>query len=398
LSERDLDQKLEMRRAFWTMGATTRVDVKLSALIPREASRTRASFEEWTDLDVLGVQYTPMTGLSYAIADCKTVRGRVPERVFWLRGVADLFGARGIYLTRDEAPPAAARQLATRLGISVLDQEDRRALLAQLGDPPLPAGSTLLRRDTFLQWQRLSSETPAAIERLQRYRRSLYWLVPRNRNLTQLPSQLAATAKAFVPDQRWAHVVLVDLAWLYLLALANALDELTRLQLSEGRASLQQVIVGSEQEVREKERVAAQLARVITEIEPDRASKLPPFPLLPRYFDDLLDLLTRLGRRRDRLTGAMRALEFAGIETIAGRGMRWIDAFPMDGIEGKMASDVVRFLVRACHLDSEFVRAFDAGIVQTSEPSEPSEPSAPMPADEKRPAATQRSFFSDSGE
>jgi hypothetical protein len=363
LSERDLDQKLEMQRVFWSMGASTRIDVKLGALVPRTASKTRAGVEDWTDLDVLGVEYTPMTGLGYAIADCKTVRGRVTERVFWLRGVADLFGARAIYLVRDEAPPPASRQLAVRLGVGVLDFHDRQALMAQAGDSRTPAGASFLGREAFKRWTSLTSETPSSVERLQRYRRSLFWVVGRHRNLTQLPSHLGIASKAFVPDQRWAHAVLCDLAWLYLLAVAGALDELTRLQLADPRAGLRQAVVGSEQELREKERLAAQLAQVIEAVEPQRVSGLPAMHVLPEYFEDLLDLVLRFGRRRNRLVGALRALEFVGLESIACRGLRWADAFPAETVEGKMASDVVRFLVKACHLDPEFVTAFDSWVV-----------------------------------
>jgi hypothetical protein len=391
-----LDQKVEMRRAFWAMGASTRIDVKLSALISREASRTRASIEEFTDLDVLGVQYTPMSGIMYAIADCKTTRGRIPERVFWLRGVADLFGARAAYLTRDVAPPAAARQLAVRLGISVLDPTDRQALLAQAGDPGVPKGAKFLERDALLHWASLTTTTPSAIERLQRYRRSVFWLVQRNRNLTQLPSYLIEAARAFVPDQQWAHAVLVDLAWLYLLTLATALDEITRLQLADYGTSLAQIVVGGEQELREKQRTAAYLAEVLGKCDPERAAGLPAQPLLPPYFDDLLDLVTRLGRRRDHISGALRALEFAGVETISARGMRWIEAFPGAAVDGKLASDVVRFLVKACRLDPEFQVAFDTGIVNGTAPSQTGgEQAGSARVAKETPVVTQPGLFSE---
>lgn len=385
-----------MRRAFWAMGASTRIDVKLSALISRDASRTRASMEEFTDLDVLGVQYTPMSGIMYAIADCKTTRGRIPERVFWLRGVADLFGARTAYLTRDVALPAAARQLAVRLGISVLDPTDRQALLAQAGDHTVPKGAKFLERGALLHWATLTTTTPAAIERLQRYRRSVFWLVQRNRNLTQLPSYLAEAARSFVPEQQWAHAVLVDLAWLYLLTLATALDEITRLQLADYGTSLQQIVVGGEQELREKQRTAAYLSEVLGKLDPERAGTLPTQPVLPPYFEDLLELMTRLGRRRDRISGALRALEFAGVETIAARGMRWIEAFPEAAVEGKLASDVVRFLVRTCRLDPEFLSTFDAGIVNGAPQAQVSVEQSNSPRVSKEPPIiTQPGLFSE---
>ena len=122
-----MGQKLDIRRAFWATGASTRLDVKLGAFIDPARSRTRASVEDWTDLDVLGVTYSPLSGTGFVVADCKTTKTRVTERVFWLRGVADLFGARAAFLTRDAEIPEAARQLALRLGIATMDAADRAA-------------------------------------------------------------------------------------------------------------------------------------------------------------------------------------------------------------------------------------------------------------------------------
>ena len=144
-----------MRRAFWAAGASTRIDVKIGALIDRARSRTRAGSEDWTDLDVLAVDYSPLHGASYAVADCKTVKGRVTERVFWLRGVADLFDARAVYLTRDGEISASARQLALRLGIAALDAADRRALVEQFGEGTLPRAGGFLDPATLQRWMRI---------------------------------------------------------------------------------------------------------------------------------------------------------------------------------------------------------------------------------------------------
>jgi hypothetical protein len=59
-----------------------------------------------------------MAGLVFAVADCKTSKLRATERVLWLRGVADLFGAQSAYLSRQAQLPSAARQLALKLGIA----------------------------------------------------------------------------------------------------------------------------------------------------------------------------------------------------------------------------------------------------------------------------------------
>jgi len=360
VSELDLDQKLDMRRAFWAAGSSTRLDVKLGAFIDPARSRAKARAEDWTDLDVLGVTYGPMSGAQFVVADCKTAKGRVTERVFWLRGVADLFGAQAAFLTRDSEIPEAARQLGVRLGVATFDARDRAAFVEQLGDGQLPKAGAFLGRETVLRWTRLTQELPEAAARLQSYRQSFYWLLRPGRNLTALPTTLRGAAKTFKPDQRWARAVLVDLAWLYLVALLAALDEVTQLHLAEPHLGLTQAMVGSEQERREKEQLGKLLAELFTQIDPRLGQKLPRVPVLPDYFDELLDLATRLSRRRNEVNGALRVLEFSGVETIANAGASWPDAFPgRDEREVKLASDVVRFLVRAARLSPEFLSLFD---------------------------------------
>jgi hypothetical protein len=342
------------------MGAATRIDVKLSAIVPRTRSRTRAPYEEWTDLDVLGVEYSPLSGLAFTVADCKTLKGRVAERVFWLRGVADLFGARSAFLVRDEEIASAARQLALRLGIAAVDPTDRAALVEQAGEALLPAAGSFLAAEQLQRWMIATTQTPDTAKALQRYRRAYYWTLPRRRNLTQLPAYLQAASRLLRPDQQWCLLLVLDLAWLYLVALLGAVEDVVRLQFADGRGSLAQIVTGSEFEFREKERLAARIKELIAELAPERVDRVSKFPVLPDYFDQLSDLTSRLLRRRDLGVGALRALEFVGVETISGRGVSWTEAFPdRDLVEAKLASDVIRFLAKAAGLDPVFVTHFD---------------------------------------
>jgi hypothetical protein len=126
---------------------------------------------------------------------------------------------------------------------------------------------------------------------------------------------------------------------------------------------LQQVVSGSEPEVREKRALAHQLEELLRYVDPARASAAPVVEVLPPYFDELVDLLSRVARRRHAAQNALRALEFIGTETVANAGKAWTTAFPgIDEISAKLASDTVRFLVRSCDLDPWFLESFDAAI------------------------------------
>jgi len=352
-----------MRRIFWAMGASTRLNVKLGSLAAPRLSKGRAATDEWTDLDVLAVQYSSLANTTYAIADCKTTKARAAERVFWVRGVADLFGATTIYMAREADLAPNARQLAVRLNVAALDPGDRARLLEHCGTAALPIAGDFFTADRQARMDSILSGAPVALDKLGRYRRAFYWVFPRYRNLTQLPAYLEEASRVFNPSDRWAHLVLLDLAWLYLVSVCHAIDQITRLQLASMAQSLRQTVVGGEQEMREKQLLAEKLKLVMNAVAADSRESVPDVPLLPAYFDDLVDLVSRAAARRSVLTEALRVLEFTATETLAAGSVSWREAFPhADPHAAKLASDVVRFLTRAAKVASSFVNVFDDAV------------------------------------
>lgn len=363
MTERDLSQKLEVRKIFWAMGASTRLNVKLGSLAAPKTSKGRAASDEWTDLDVLAVQYSPLANTTYAIADCKTTKARAAERVFWVRGVADLFGATTVYMARESDLAPNARQLALRLNVAALDPADRVRLLEHSGTAALPIAGDFFAADRQVRIESILSGAPVALEKLDRYRRAFYWVFPRYRNLTQLPAYLEEASRLFNVADRWAHLVLLDLAWLYLVTVCHTIDQITRLQLAALATSLRQTVVGGEQEMREKQVLAEKLRLVMNSVAADSRESIPDVPLLPAYFEDLVDLVSRAAARRFVLTDSLRAIEFTATETVAAGGASWKQAFPQADVHAaKLASDVVRFLVRAARLNPAFVTRFDDAI------------------------------------
>ena len=69
-ADHDLPLKVATRRLLWRMGCSTRLDVRLRGDIP--TGPRGASFEEFTDLDVLGIGFTPAGQLHTTFADCRS--------------------------------------------------------------------------------------------------------------------------------------------------------------------------------------------------------------------------------------------------------------------------------------------------------------------------------------
>jgi hypothetical protein len=356
VSKKDFAQKLDMRRAYWAMGASTRLEVKLGSLVPR--AQNRADRQEWTDIDVLAVHYSPLTGLTQIAADCKTGRTRVAERLFWLRGVMELIDARSGYLVRDEPLSASTRQLALRLGITALDRADRAALLDEVtADDQLKGFEDIFEPSAYERWEALLQRVPRELDRLMRYRDTGYWFAPKHRNLTYLPSVVSGARELLSGSPLWSMPLISDLAWLYLLAALRGLEDMTRLQLANPTSGLAFLVVGDERERRDKEFVAEQLRRMFAAL-PQRRGELQPVEVVPPYYGDLTDLVTRILRRRGDAVHALRVLEYTSI-TSAGGGSGAPASALFNPLGIKLASDVVRFLVKACGLNRRIQDDFD---------------------------------------
>src|SRR6202022_3987092 len=115
-SELDFLLKSTIRSVLWAQGYTTRLDVLLSYDRDIRGKNVKAGL---TDLDVLGIRLDPGFRLHTAVADCKTVSGQVPERLFWLSGVGKFFGSDTNLLVRSHPLPDHSLPLARSLDIAV---------------------------------------------------------------------------------------------------------------------------------------------------------------------------------------------------------------------------------------------------------------------------------------
>ena len=124
-AEKDLELKLRFKRLLFLMGYYSPINVELIQYEGLGLELKRASL---TDLDVLGVKFDPAFTAHRIVADCKTGK-RLSEanRLFWLRGVTEYFGANAGYFICPKIHPHA-RAIAPKLGLRAVDEDDLRLM------------------------------------------------------------------------------------------------------------------------------------------------------------------------------------------------------------------------------------------------------------------------------
>jgi hypothetical protein len=370
VTELDLGLKVGSRRLLWSMGFSTRLDVELRGFSPSPVDGgSRRPPESFTDLDVLGVAVAPGFHLTSAIADCKTTRRDSTSRMFWVRGVADLFGADQAFLVREHDVTDAARQLSSRLGITVLTSEDLIRMQAFHGDPvPDPAGplSVLFDRTAVAAHLAAFTGLDRRLKRLLEYRQFDYWVYDEHRNPIQLVAHLGGARKHLSPKDPTHLALFLDLGWMYLLTLIHLIEHLRSAYLGDPDRGLQEYLFGGATALREKE----QVAKLLRTVAPGDAEGLHH---LPAYYSSLRELTVRLLRRPVQIQGALRYAEAATALAVGRIRVPLEKAFgtAYEPITAKLVADICGFLVAAADLHPEFrgqARAFLLGEPLNSAP------------------------------
>ena len=349
-SEQDLPLKLAMRRLFWSMGASTCLDVKLRAYVAGD--KRGAGWQEFTDLDVLSVACSLGGQPQITLADCTTSSRRAIERMFWIRGVADFFAADDAYLVRSKPVPVATRALSTRLRVGVLDPDDYTALLRTFPtslelEGPL---GCLFDHDSV----RIQLDNTAGLDRklrgLAEFVRFDYWIYEPYRNLTQVVAHLADAVGTLNTENPHHLSLFFEAAWLYALALIQATHHVRISQMADVPAVVRTYVAGGELAVREKRALAELLNQAGIRVD-TRTGVLPP------YIDPLTELITRLLVRPAEFNDVLRYAEYLTTAAVIGERATVGSAFGeahVRPIAAKLLADVCGFLVTASGIRPDF--------------------------------------------
>lgn len=380
MTELDLSLKVSSRRLLWRMGFSTRVDVPLRALSPAQPARAAdtslvrgrgsdqrpagarnggaprsGSPESFTDLDVLGISLAPGFRVQSAIVDCKTGSSSAISRMFWLRGLTEFFTADSTYMVRERAISPGGRQLARRLGIAALTGSEV-SLLEELHPTALPLESeplSLLFDEEHVAkvFSRLA-EQDRRIKSLVDFQQFDYWVFDEHLNLMQVVEHLARVSSSLSGSNSQHLGIVLDCAWLYVLSLAHALEAVRDVHISDVAYGLREYMMGGINRLKEREQLQELFGRL------QARGQIPSdvdVSALPAYFQGVLELATRLLRRGELIVDAMRYLEVTSSLAIGGVRMSAAQAFQseFDPVVGKLAMNVVAFLVRSAGLNPQ---------------------------------------------
>lgn len=302
--DRDLTQKLRLRRILFTQGYWCPIEVELSQY---ETLGTTVKRRSLTDLDVLGVKYDELFAASRIVGDCKSGRHISDvNRLFWLKGVKDYFGADQAYLLHPVVD-SHARAIAPKLGLRVMDDDTINSLEKNLGiiNYHLPLTDEQIQGDIQSKWgisvqkgQR-PTEEQLQIKEVYSFLSYSYWYIEQNRNLLNVLGQFSKIAHLLTPSNE-SHVLL---AYIGLERFVHSLLETTSYILAQGTTNIprdfRNYIYGGPLSLREKENFFQLLRRLTKSNE----------QLDPPYLSELMELTGRIIKNPTGGTEILRHLQ-----------------------------------------------------------------------------------------
>jgi hypothetical protein len=348
-ADRDMFLKVAVRRLLWRMGCSTRLDVRLRGYA---TAQTRSpGHQDMTDLDVLGIGFTPGGQLHTTFADCRSNEKRAFERMFWVRGVADFVKASDAYLVRAQDVPSAVRTLSDRLGVGVLTPNDLTAMEnAFPGGVDLETGplSCLFNVSTVGIHLDANSGADRKLRKLIEYLEFDYWVYDPHRNLSQLVAHMSDAVSVLDPTNRKHRTLFYDCAWHYVLAIVQAVAYVRSTRMGNVPTAVRTYVAGGELAFREKAALAAMLERNGWPADPD--------VILPPYIEQLTELIKRFLVRPTELADVLRYGEYLSVSEVNHIDASVATTFGEHTHPGaaKRLADTCGFLVTAAGLRPEF--------------------------------------------
>lgn len=352
----DFPLKIRLQNVLWSLGFCTRIEVKLA----QYSGQLRLPLEV-TDLDVLGIRILPELTFDFLVADCttdKTVVRSPIQRVFWLRGVMDFFGAAQGFLAFAPQPhqtptpdvPAAHRAVAHRLAVTILSPDnlsnlERRVLVPDLG---------LVRLGRLDTWQQLDQDlqsSPKDLENLLRFRRHTYWMNRPYQNLHALISIASKHRSYFQDSRRPSRSLAVDLLSLFAIALIHMASYVAKTNPEDAQLELRAYFYGGHPELRRRQATVDEVRKLVRELSPQANLLEPAVVLDPSYLNTLFEVGFRLVNRPADAAQIPRYLQLVLAERVLTQppnpdGEKYLEEHFSD-VTRKLTKDIAHFFTIA---------------------------------------------------
>lgn len=354
---KDLLLKLRVKRLLWAMGFFSPMEVNLSQYEYGQKSLKRFDI---TDLDVLAFKFEADLTPRVVIADCKSGAESSPNRILWLRGVMDFFGANDGYFVKPTIN-TQARSVAARVNVKTLDDASFADLESKLGVKQMKISLV-----DDVKFERLASlwgidavpagSKPSAdqisLKKVYNFLQYQYWVADERSNVLNLLDRFQGISKLLdLSNER--HVLLVFTGLLQLtLSLLRLCSEILARNAADIPNQIRQYVFGGSMQLRQREQFVELIAKVSSQ----------QVSLEPEYFPELFELVRKMLDYPQHTRMCARYLEAFLLEVKFGarKEIREVFAASYSTEALVLSKSIVVFFLKSTGVPSKFAEEFMA--------------------------------------
>jgi len=350
---KDFELKIRLNNIFWSLGCYTRLEVKLA-----EYSTHNRIPMELTDLDVLGIRILPDLNIDYLTADCTSSKHVIKspiQRVFWLKGIMDFFGASKGYLSlKTKNPiPEVQRIVAYRLGVTILDENNLSNLEKRVSN----SGSLRLQSgkpDSWLYFENNLTTISKNLAPLLNFRKHKYWINQPYQNLYSLISVIGKNRRFFDGENRLQRALVLDLLALFSLSLLQMSAYVFQVNPENPEMELKAYFYGGHTEMQRKQIIINNIQKLIENIPQQGDLFNQHLKLDPEYLPNMFDVGFRLLNKPFDSSQILRYLQVVLFEKTLNKGenqegLNYLDTSFSDTTK-KLTKDIAKFFSDATGL------------------------------------------------
>lgn len=355
--DKDFKQKVKMQKIFWTMGMWSRIDIPI-VIYEDDSQRGKMKKHYLTDIDVYCENIQKDFSVEKSIADCKSGSNvKIFERLFWVRGVKEYFGATQAYLVK-KSISSKAKLFMPKLEIIGVDNDTLSEFEKIYHTNALP----LYSETYYCELDKIILEYDNEYKKIFDYLVTRYWFTELNVSMKVLLSMLEKRDfyKTLDKNNRNHRFLLMEVCIMFArTVLACCRYVLTR-DVINIQQSVMEYIHGGVDGFNSKMNMVREINNGLKDVLYD-VSLGKRVLIQPPYFNDLVKLIAVILGETNNVKDILRYMEIMQHEIVLGVKFDYNECMGNDYslIGHKLAKDIVRFYLKenninVCFFDDIF--------------------------------------------
>ena len=350
--DKDFKQKVKMQKIFWSMGMWSRIDIPI-VIYEDDSQNGKLKKHYLTDIDVYSETIQKDFSMEKNIADCKSGSNvKIFERLFWVRGVKEYFGASQAYLVK-KSISSKAKIFMPKLDIIGVDEKT----LSEFEKIYHTNGLPLYSEKYYFELDKIIQEYDNEYKKIFDYLVTRYWFTESNVSMKVLLSMLAKRDFYATLDRnnRNHRFLLMEICIMF----ARTVLACCRYVLTRDVVNLEQSIMeyihggvdGFNLKMNMVREINNELKDVLNNVQLGNSVLIQP-----SYFKDLVKLIAVILGETNNVKDILRYMEIMQHEIVLGKKFDYNKCMGNDYslIGHKLSKDIIRFYLKENNISANF--------------------------------------------